>query len=416
MNPIHFALPRFPILPAALPATLSATLILGGCGGGGGGGSAALPDPPDTPPPVASGLLVPAEDGTVLVTAVQRALPASITGAADSNTPEETLAPPTFDAGGAAGFSTTYRLEAAVDEHDIVKYDGERMVIAPSRSACCFLLEPLADAGQGALPPPDSSRKIRLLETDPINARAVTVGEVELAAEDAVEGLYLDGTQLVALSSSAWWGTHGDNFNAYIPWVEQNMALAIYDIANPAAPALSWRLDMEGALVASRRVDDQILLVSRHFPSISGLNLFPENAEDVASNQASLENLSAEDLLPRIRINGEDAPDVLTVEDCLVTDAEHPKAPERSSTAVFTTLLSIDLAAQQVTSARCYSDFVGGVYVTAESVYLAHSTDDDEQGLDTVVHRFTHGESIEYRGSGRVPGRISGRQSGFSHE
>ena len=42
----------------------------------------------------------------------------------------------------ASTFTTTYTLEASVDEHDYVKYDGRHIFIAPSRSMeCCFIVD-----------------------------------------------------------------------------------------------------------------------------------------------------------------------------------------------------------------------------------------------------------------------------------
>ncbi len=39
-------------------------------------------------------------------------------------------------------FITTYTLEASVNELDVIKYDGDHLFIAPSRSMdCCFVIE-----------------------------------------------------------------------------------------------------------------------------------------------------------------------------------------------------------------------------------------------------------------------------------
>lgn len=355
------------------------------------------------------GLLIAPEDGAALASLVSRSLPAS-TLRLDLAAPiDDALAPaPSLD-GGSGRFSSTYRLEADVDEHDIVKYDGDLMVIAPSRSACCFILEPaLADVALPA-PPETGPKAIRLLAADPASAQARTVGRIELEGDESVEGVYLNGAELIALSSTAWWGVHGDRFDAIMPWTQQQTAVSIFDIDNPAAPTRGWRIELEGALVASRRVGDQLLLISRHFPDILGLNLFPRNAGDIAANMAALEGLGAEELLPDIVINGEPAADILTAGDCLVTNPDHPKAPDNSGDAIITTLLSIDLSSRQVDDARCYSDRADGVYVTATSVYVAHGVGDADGGQDTIVHRFSHGSSIDYRGSGRVPGTLLGR-------
>ena len=73
----------------------------------------------------------------------------------------------------------TYTLEANVDEHDFVKYDGDHLFIAPSRGMdCCFILEDaLAPemAVADEMPTENDERSIRILATDPSDASALEV-------------------------------------------------------------------------------------------------------------------------------------------------------------------------------------------------------------------------------------------------
>lgn len=362
---------------------------------------------PPAPSPSPTGLLVPAAGSGSLVEAFLQTLPQNLISDDSSDLGGgESAAPPALDAG-SAGFSATYRLEVDVDEHDILKYDGTHLAIAPSRSACCFFPEPFSDAPV-LIPPPDQGpRAIRILQTNPASAEVTEVGQVLIDEADSVEGLYLDGNQLTALSSSAWWGYHGDAFSEVSPWAEHSTSVAVYDISDPTSAAISWRLDLEGALVSSRLVGDQLLVIGRHFPSIDGFTLSPASDEERSENQAILDGLTDEVLLPRIRINGEVVTDALSTSQCLVTDAEHPNAAEISGSPVFTTLLSIDLASRNLDDAVCYTASADGVYVTARSLYVAQSVFEGPGTSETIVHRFAHGDELAYRGSGRMPGRLT---------
>ena len=226
--------------------------------------------------------------------------------------------------------------------------------------------------------------------------------------EDGVEGVYLDGDQLVVLTSSAWWGHFGASFAAIEPWAGERHGVRLLDLTDPRAIEETWRIDLEGALVASRRIGDRLLLVSRHFPSVEGLDLAPVDSAAQASNQARLDELTASELLPRISINGIVDEGLLSGDRCLVSDPAHPEAPDSPGYPVLTTIVALDLESRAVTDALCYTEPVDGVYVSPTAVYLAYSPWGLAGNSSTIVHRFTHGAPLRYAGSGRVDGILAG--------
>ena len=156
-------------------------------------------------------------------------------------------AAPAADAGGGS-FSGTYTLESGVDEHDIVKYDGATLAIAPSRSGCCFVVDafPLeADAAMEEPAPLES--QIRLFATDPVAGTASQSGAITLPESISAEGLYLDGSSLQALLSTSWWGAFGEPF--VDPLLEdQSVSLHSYDISDPPRfTQLGGELMLKGA-------------------------------------------------------------------------------------------------------------------------------------------------------------------------
>ena len=246
-------------------------------------------------------------------------------------------------------------------------------------------MEPLAVASELVPPSPPTPTPLRVLQTDPGNAMAAEVGSWEIGSDDGVEGVYLDTEQLVVLTSSAWWGHFGSNFTAIEPWANERHGLRILDLSDPGAIEETWRIDIEGALVASRRIGDRLLLVGRHFPAIEDLDFAPADSEAQATNQARLDALTAADLLPRISINGRAAEGLLDGDRCLVSNPDHPLAPERPGYPVLTTIVAIDLGSGAVTDALCYAEPVDGVYVSGSAIYLAYSPWESDGNTSTMV-------------------------------
>ncbi|GAB5415020.1 MAG: hypothetical protein Cons2KO_26230 [Congregibacter sp.] len=319
---------------------------------------------------------------------------------------EPALAPSPAPGEQSDSFSTSYRLEAEVGELDIVGYDGDRLVIAPSRSSdCCLIVTPAMELPP---PPPSEAPFIRILRTDPIAAVATDVGEIPLDEDQTAEGLFFDGDELSVITSSAWWGGHGANYGLSTPWEDQSTFVSVYDIRNSAAPVLEWQVAIEGALIAGRKIGDQILVVTRHYPQIEGIVSGSTDAEVMANNQAIVDALTDEDVLPGLMVNGESS-DAIGAADCLVLDPEHPQAPQETGFPVLTTILWVNAQSREITDISCLAETVEGVYVSPDSVFMAQSVVDTPAFVETLVHRFDLGEAISYRGSGRVPGGLNNR-------
>lgn len=390
---------------------------------GGGGSSAAQINEPDNNAPAPQGLLVPLEgqdqlletvrDSFTQVAAVNRA-------GTDSGFLVEEVVMDSAVPTSSESFTTTYTLEANVDEHDYVKYNGNHLFIAPSRGMdCCFIdddvvfIEPVfegelsevADAVQA--PGPDEERSIRILSTDPQAAKADQVGRIPLISDRTVEGLYINEDQLVSISSSSWWGVFGQRFADPSSWEGQTTALDIYDvstISDTTDPDLLLQLEFDGGFVSSRRQGDMVYLVARHTPQIVGYHYYP-NELQVIENETLLDGLEPEAILPNMSINGVESP-LLSASDCRVTDRENSLAPETNGFPTMTMLIAIDLESQAVANAVCYLEPTSGIYVSNNAIYL---TQVDGYGIDsrTLVHSYALSEELNYQGSGVVEGALA---------
>ena len=388
------------------------------CGGGGGGSSSTPPPvvvaPP--PPPDPTGLWVNSEtdgatEGAGLADYTAKLTRIGMTRSATGG-PVFEAAPVADTSAGGSGFSTTYTLEADVDEYDIVKYNGSTLAVAPSRSGCCFVVEPRI--ASDALTPPQEGQgesEIALYQTDPGSGSATAAGIIALQEGQTAEGMYLSESRLQVLLSTAWWGAFGEQFTTSDGWLDEQVSLLNYDLTDVENPVLTNTMTVEGALIASRRAGDEIFVVSRHAPNIEGLVSYPQTEEEVANNEALLAEASDSDILPEVRIDGEII-EPLTLDSCYRVDLEHPLAEPSPSDSTLTTFLSISAETGEVLRAACTFEPVSGIYMGSSFIALTHVRWDlEERG--TLVHLMAR-DSFDYLGSELIDGDLySGGNADF---
>lgn len=312
-------------------------------------------------------------------------------------------------AGGQGNFTGTYTQEANVDELDAVRYDGEHLFIAPRRYYhCCFIL---ADAGApSADARPEPERSIRVLETDPANGSASVLSNIPLENDVSVQGMYVEGDDLFALTGNAIFGHFGALWTDIAIWAPEKLGFRLYDVSDRSNPQLEIEATIDGVFVESRRIGNTVYLISRHTPWIDGLHYYVQTPEQQAENEAILANVTLDDLLPKITFD-DGAPELLVRSDrCFITtDASEPHA-------VITSVTAIPLDNPRDHSTTCYSESAYGVYVSENALYLAqHRPDLAAQRDVTRIHKFALSASdIRYRGSADVTGMVwRGGQADF---
>jgi len=326
------------------------------------------------------------------------------------------------DGGSGESFTTTYTLEASIDEHDFVKYDGQHLFIAPSYSLyddCCFVFnEPIAwvddaievgeepaVADEPLYPIIPEQRLIKIMATNSEQATVAEAGHIVIDDNRTIEGLYTNDTQLAAINSSGWWGLYGDVFMDAAIWRGQTTGLSVYDVSDVANPELDWKLELEGGFVTSRKKGDIVYLVARHTPVIDDFIDYP-SLEQESDNQATLDNITSSDLLPKAFINDVET-DLLSATNCLMINAEHDLAPDHYGYPTMTLLFAVDVAEKTVVNTACYLESTSGIYVSQNAIYFIQS---DNWGSDSrsLIHRFNLSSDLAYTGSGEVQGHLFG--------
>ncbi|MDH5622456.1 MAG: beta-propeller domain-containing protein [Gammaproteobacteria bacterium] len=377
-----------------LKAILSGLILLAvaSCGSSGSGSG-------DTPEPRPVGLLS-------LVTDVA-AFEASIKAGLTNTSSAERLA--LAAAAADANFTGTYTQELNVDEFDAVRYDGSHLFVAPRRYVyCCFILAEAQSASADTAVVPE--RSIRILATDPAGGAASLVSRIPLEDDISVQGMYLDGGKMFALTGRNIYGTYGEMWADLAIWAPEKLGFRVYDVSDAGNPGLEIEASIDGVFVESRRIGNTVYIVSRYAPSIEGLHYYVTTAEQQAENQALLQRVTLADLLPKITIAGETRP-LVRPDQCYVTTND-----DTGNSAVITSVTAVPIDNPENFTSTCYNEDAYGVYVSENALYFTELRPDITAQRDiTRIHKFAlGGTSILYRGSTDIEGTVwRGGQADF---
>jgi uncharacterized secreted protein with C-terminal beta-propeller domain len=304
---------------------------------------------------------------TVGVTAAARAEGGGAAGGAseqlaDSAAPVPPAAP--------QAFSGTNVQEQGVDEPDLVKTDGRRLIVLRSH---------------------------RLDVLDVTGGKPVAKGSLTLPARNGEPSeMLLAGDRLVILGNG-----YGSGSRQERGWAGQEATVFVVDLSKPT-PEVVEEMQLEGQYVDARLIDGVARIVVRSFPA---------HHPDIRS----LDDTSADDWLPNYRVDGE----THRLVDC--DEVSHPAQP---SSLDVVTVITLDPADPKRGPTAAVLGAGDTVYASASSLYVAtqprfQAAADGRLLIgETHVHRFDIGdrEKAAYVASGRVPGRVLNQFSLSEHE
>jgi hypothetical protein len=343
---------------------LIAGTTLPGCGSSGGSDPG---EPVD--PPAAAGMLRQVSDAAEL----EQVFKGALSDVAATAVPEDAAASPGVSL---PGFSGTYTVEAGVDELDFVRYDGTHLFVAPAYSGSS---------------PADSV--IRILRTDPSGATATQVGTIPLDSAQGVQGMYVANDRLFLVTSDIYFGPFGGIWPTVLVWAPTSFAVQVHDVSVPAQPRKLMSATFDGGFVASRRIGDRVVLVSRHTPRVL---LDP-------TRRARLAMLPLAELLPAMTIDGRRS-SLVDPRRCYVASDGR-----RKGHAVLTSITTFSLANPRDINNICYDEPSDGVYASREALYVSEPRMTADSSGSTRIHKFSlDGPSAAYAGSAEVAGRLWG--------
>lgn len=317
----------------------------------------------------------------------------TIGGAADAAAETAPRAPATVPGSG-DDFTSTNVQELGIDEPDIVKTDGERIIVV-------------------------SGSQLHVVTID--NDRLTLAGTVDLGFW--TQDLFLTGDRVIAVSNG--WNDWGGPMplaetSADAVWYPSQAIVTVVevDITDAGDPTLTSTLRIDGSYVSARMVHDRVRLVisagptgfAWTYPEGSGLRA-ERDAE--AANRKLVEDSTIENWVPYYILSDVDGVDRVVDEGVLV-DCSRTHHPDEFSG--LNTLSLVTLGDESLTIDDATAVFADGqiVYSSADSTYVATTTWLDpvvleRQGLPdeaaTMIHKFALTERrAGYRASGAVPG------------
>jgi len=353
--------------------------LIHACGGGG-----SIPSPP-IPPPLSPNFLIALNSEADLINYLRSAI--------DDARSEISSTAATLESSGDSSssntFTTTYTMEVGIDEHDVMKYNGSLLVTAPSRSIdCCFILpmpEDAVDQGVSNLPFFLYIKAIKIFSVEPETADFQLQTSISLDAEESVEGIYLNDKNLITLSSTAYHSNYGDDFSMHHIWEDQITKIFIHDVSDPTSVTQIHEIELNGGLVSSRLMGNQMYVFLRHAPSTSSIN------EGDAMN-----------ILPKISIDSV-SNELISPDECFIPNDNNDAAKNFSGYPVITAVLKLNLNDLNY-SASCFIGSLNGVYFT-EDFFFYTQTNYSSDAIRTAVHQFNT-VALNYLGSGTTDGYL----------
>ncbi|MCV2884785.1 beta-propeller domain-containing protein [Aestuariibacter sp. AA17] len=366
-------------------------VMLSGCGGSGDGDVTATPQQPVQPDPQTKPPEVKAPKGFAgeLVKAGEEKVSQYLKNGVYAATlglgqPRfEITATPEAALGDAGSVSSTNTQEAGVDEADRIEYDGNFLYVATSSSW----------SEQGREP---AKVKVMARKADYSLAE---VSSLTLQNEQLeIEGLYLHKDRLAVMAAS---------FPIYPlaaigiePWAPGKAAVSmgVFDVTTPSSSQDVMQMDIDGWLLGSRRIDNQLYVATSYVPAIDDIKPFPETDEEKIAAYEAIRSVSDDALMPTMTVNGVTSP-MNAVSDCYIP----ANADEQDGYGQLLTITRINMSQPDDRESICLSIQASMLYMSAENVYLAS----DVEG-STAFHKIAL-NGLTYEASGMVKGQLGWR-------
>jgi hypothetical protein len=300
----------------------------------------------------------------------------------------EAAAAPAGGAGKADGFSTTNIQEAGVDEPDVLKSDGRRLV---------------------------TLTRGRLVVVDITGSAPRLLGSLAVPPETSPSELLLAGDRVVLLGHG--WGravVGGDMaVSDVIGPTPATSTVTVVDIGDSSAPKVVATLRLDGQYVSARLAGGVVRLVVQSGvkgPDFSVPTGVRDEARLLAENRAAIRRSGVDDWLPTYTL---DRPGQASVTAPLAPCSAvlRPKAPAGLGTV---SVLTVDPADPKPGNPACVVGGGGIVYAGPQHLYVATERLPEEGkgvGLGattTQLHRFAipGRDPAVYVASGDVPGTV----------
>ncbi|GAC21618.1 beta-propeller domain-containing protein [Paraglaciecola arctica] len=305
-----------------------------------------------------------------------------------ANSYKEGVPEPTSNLDSASSdFSSTNTQESGVDEADRIEYDGNILYLAA-----------YPEWFEGGT---DKS-KVRVLERqNDFSLNSLT--ELPLGDENSnIEGMYQHNDRLAVLSTNTQFYTIDALSFAPEPWSlsEQKLTLDIYDTSLPSSPSTVSNIKIDGSMISSRRIGDELYIVTSYTAYIEGLNPNASTEEELLANYLTILDTADSELMPKIYRDGDQGTPLNTTEDCVIP----AQATDKDGYAQLLSVSRINLTDPNDIQSSCISSVANMLYMSEANLYLSSTVDNQ-----TVLHKVSLDADLTYQATGKVDGVIGWR-------
>jgi len=325
-----------------------------------------------------------------------------------------------------ADVTTTNVQEVGVDEQDRMKSDGEFLYILDNQFDFGIPLPadaPLQPAFSSIALPTDSIATVRILSLQPDAPDATPITDIEVDIGGGfADGMYLyktDGKQSLVLTGSSF-TNYLEAWNDSFAFSQTRSVITKLDVTEPTQSAVESTVQIDGQIISSRRIGNNLFLATRFYPTVPGIEPFSLTPEEYEN---ALQNADLLEALPKIQNTDGSITELVNPAGCFVATA--PQNNDYYYTPDIVSLAVIDLETLQLQDSECFLGASETLYATPNSIFLATTRWDysnfpilDLQDtvtttafvdprIDTDIHQFSiNGSQLSYSGSGVVSGHL----------
>jgi hypothetical protein len=314
--------------------------------------------------------------------------------------------------GGSDGqdFSTTNVQEVGVDEPDIVKTDGKRIVAVSDQRV--YVIDVTGD--------------------EPVLLDSISVDNVW------VSEIVMSGDRILVLGNSDYYSLPGGGVAREIapgPWGSPLTVITEINMSDPTDLEIDRELFLDGSYLSARMVGDTVRIVLRAFPT--GLEfVYPASSglraerDAEKANREIIENSTIDNWVPYYVLEDHRGGVSTTTEGNLLACSQ-TFHPEEFSGFGMLTVLTVDLS-EGIDPDKATGVMADGetVYASSDSLYVATTRwidwrllededafEEETEGYTTAIHKFDISDPNEtvYKATGEVPGHLLSQWSMSEH-
>ena len=282
-------------------------------------------------------------------------------------------------------FSSTNIQISGVDEADRIEYDGAYMYVAQLPTAVMSSDEA----------PLEMSNSVSIFQRD-ANFSLTPIADIPLDTDAPISGIYLNEDNLGILTSTFDYYPVDVASTETSLWQNPDIEthIDIIDVSTPELPAKTYQISVDGSLIDSRRIDNDLYIALQYVPHIGNLPAVNSSDKSRLNYYQHLLLLDDEDLTPQITINDQTLP-LYDINTCLLPE----NATSKNGHVQTVSVLKINMASPENYSAKCMVVEAHGLFMSNENLYLYA-----QQYNDTVFHKVSFNDDITYEASGNVKG------------